>query len=86
MFLYIHTHRFIFQNIHVHLIHVQPKYVLTIFNGTSLVGITLSLNQVGLVGEQCLLRAICEAAKFPQADEEGLVGQIVTLLLTSVIF
>ncbi|XP_022669952.1 uncharacterized protein LOC111253942 [Varroa destructor] len=44
--------------------------------------ITLSLNQVGLVGEQCLLRAICEAAKFPQADEEGLVGQIVTLLLT----
>ena len=35
----------------------------------------------GMNGEECVYRAICEAAQYP-VEEEGLVGEILHILLT----
>ncbi|XP_026741420.1 uncharacterized protein LOC113503580 [Trichoplusia ni] len=39
------------------------------------------LNSKGFNGEECVNRAICEAAQYP-VEEEGLVGEILHILLT----
>ncbi|XP_072938394.1 uncharacterized protein [Epargyreus clarus] len=39
------------------------------------------LDAKGLNGHECVLRAICEAAQYP-VHEEGLIGEIVHILLT----
>ncbi|KAM3965445.1 uncharacterized protein ACR2FA_000279 [Aphomia sociella] len=39
------------------------------------------LNTKGFNGQECVLRAICEAAQYP-VEDEGLVGEIVHILLT----
>ncbi|CAH2049130.1 unnamed protein product, partial [Iphiclides podalirius] len=39
------------------------------------------LQMKGMNGEDCVLRAICEAAQFP-VEEEGLVGEVLHILLT----
>ncbi|XP_013200802.2 uncharacterized protein LOC106143301 [Amyelois transitella] len=39
------------------------------------------LNTKGFNGQECVLRAICEAAQYP-VEEEGLVGELIHILLT----
>ncbi|XP_026750035.2 uncharacterized protein LOC113510723 [Galleria mellonella] len=39
------------------------------------------LDSKGFNGHECMLRAICEAAQYP-VEEEGLVGEIIHILLT----
>ncbi|KAJ8714697.1 hypothetical protein PYW07_002922 [Mythimna separata] len=39
------------------------------------------LRTKGINGEECVYRAICEAAQYP-VEEEGLVGEIIHILLT----
>ncbi|XP_063829824.1 uncharacterized protein LOC135079167 [Ostrinia nubilalis] len=43
--------------------------------------LTEMLNSKGMNGYDCVLRAICEAAQYP-VDEEGLVGEILHIILT----
>lgn len=41
----------------------------------------LQLQRKGMNGQDCVLRAICEAAQYP-VQEEALVGEILHILLT----
>ncbi|XP_049871748.1 uncharacterized protein LOC126370754 [Pectinophora gossypiella] len=43
--------------------------------------VTNLLETYGMNGQDCIKRAICEAAQYP-VEEEGLVGEIIQILLT----
>ncbi|XP_053690999.1 uncharacterized protein LOC128739531 [Sabethes cyaneus] len=44
--------------------------------------IEVQLNKMGLNGKRCILRAICEAADVPMHAHNGIVGDLLQILLT----
>lgn len=41
----------------------------------------INLNRLGLNGKRCILRAICEAAENPLHEHNGVVGDLIQILL-----